>query len=117
MKKIVFLIAVIGLALTSCTKENFEPNYVEIPEEVVDTTAWNSGYGNGGTLPTNTGTPVNDLVGTKWVLTKMVSAFATEFPNDTIDFVDGTHYTLNILTSAFVKVNDPEDKASLVKSK
>lgn len=95
MKQILFIITVAIVGLTSCTKENFEPNYVEVPEEVIDTTAWNSGYGNGGTLPPNGGTMVNDLVGTTWVLTKIVSAFATEYPNDTIYFVDNTHYTLN----------------------
>lgn len=95
MKKILFLLAITTLIFTSCTKEYVEPNYVEIPEETIDTSAWNSGYGNGGTLPPNGGQAVNDLIGTKWVLTKVVSAFATEFPNDTIDFVDGTHYTVN----------------------
>jgi len=94
MKKILFLLAITTLIFTSCTKEYVEPKYVEVLEEP-NTTNWNDDYGNGGTLPPNGGQPVNDLIGTRWVLTKVVSAFATEFPNDTIDFVDGTHYTLN----------------------
>jgi len=95
MKKIVFLITILGLVFTSCKKELLEPNYIEVPEVDVDTTAWNSGYGDGGTLPNGGGTFTNDLIGTTWVLTKIVSAFATEYPNDTIYFLDNTHYTLN----------------------
>ena len=45
---------------------------------------------NGGTIPTGGGTQTNPLVGTEWVLTKMVSAFATEYPNDTISFQTNT---------------------------
>ena len=93
MKKLIFLFAIVGLGLTSCTKEEFEPR-VEV-EETQDTTNWQNGYNNGGTIPTGGGTQTNPLVGTEWVLTKMVSAFATEYPNDTISFQTNTEYTLN----------------------
>lgn len=95
MKQILFIIAVAIVGLTSCKKETLEPNYVEVPEEIVDTTAWNSGYGNGGTLPSGGPDSTLNLQGTTWVLTKIVSAFATEYPNDTITFVSQTQYTLN----------------------
>jgi len=95
MKNLLFLITITILVFTSCEKQLIEPNYVEVSEAEVDTTSWNSGYTNGGTLPNGGGTFTNGLIETTWVLTKIVSAFATEFPDDTIYFVDNTHYTLN----------------------
>ncbi len=91
MKNLI-LFALLSLLFISCEKE--VPPYIEVPEEVVDTTAWNEDYTNGGTIPTTTG-QANELAGTQWVLTKVVTSFATELPNDTISFVDDTHYTLN----------------------
>jgi hypothetical protein len=87
------LFLVVAFLFSSCTKEEFEPR-VEV-EEVEDTTDWQDTYGNGGTLPGGgTSTQSNPLVGTKWVLTKMVSSFATEYPNDTITFESNTEYTI-----------------------
>lgn len=95
MKKLLFLFAIISLIFTSCKKEEFKP-MEQVPEERQNNTPWENQYGNGGTLPGGGGTNIiNDLIGTKWVLTKVVSAFATEYPNDTIEFVTNTHYTLN----------------------
>jgi hypothetical protein len=91
--KSTLLLITVTLLLSSCTKEEWEPR-IEV-EEPVDTVAWQTDYDNGGTL-TNTGnSQTNPLVGTKWVLTKMVSAFATEYPNDTITFVGNDEYTYN----------------------
>lgn len=86
------------LALTSCEKEPITPgNYQPgVPDSTYNNN-WQDQYGNGGTLP-NWGSgnnQNNELVGTKWVLTKTVTSFATSFPNDTIRFVSNTEYTLN----------------------
>lgn len=90
---IVVLLGVITLLLSSCEKEEFEPYYTyeEIP---ADTTDWEDAYADGGVLD-SVGGQTNPLVGTRWVLTKVVTSFATEYPNDTIDFVSNTNYTLN----------------------
>jgi hypothetical protein len=93
--KTIITIAILYFIITlfsSCKKEEYIL-FVEEPE-VVDTTSWQSTYNNGGTL---TGNPsqTNNLVGTKWVLTKVVSAFSTEYPNDTITFITNNDYVLN----------------------
>lgn len=93
MKNFIILIMIFGF-LISCNKQKIKPNYVSVSDEVVDTTAWNVGYVNGGTLP-NTNNNSNNLVNTTWILIKITSAFSTTYPNDTIYFVDNTHYTLN----------------------
>lgn len=87
------VLALIGIALllSSCKKEDYTP--YEIVEETQDTTHWQDGYTNGGTL--TGGSYSNPLIGTKWVLTKYVSAFATEYPNDTIEFISNNTYKLN----------------------
>lgn len=95
MKNLLFILAIGAFSLTSCHKEDIGP-YVDVPEETQNPPEWDSGYEDGGTLPNGGSQPTtNDLVGTQWVLTKLVSAFATEYPNDTLTFVDNTHYTLN----------------------
>lgn len=35
------------------------------------------------------------LVGTKWVVTKFVQNFVTQLPNDTLEFISNTQYTIN----------------------
>jgi hypothetical protein len=102
MKRLFLLLTISFVVLaTSCKKQNIEPNYttIEDPADTLDT--YQNYYGNqtddytdGGTLPTLT-EDTSLLAGSKWVLIKYVSAFATEYPNDTIDFVDETHYTIN----------------------
>ena len=94
MKKLLFLLVIL-VSLASCTKEVYEPMTQVPDEEYVDTTDWKDQYSNGGTLPTTGANSGNDLVGTQWVLTKMVSSFATEYPNDTISFTSNTEYTMN----------------------
>ena len=95
MKKLLFLFVII-LSFASCKKEEPLVPMEQVPDEVyADSTAWQDQYNNGGTLPTGSSNGTNDLVGTTWVLTKMVSSFATEYPNDTIRFTSNTEFTLN----------------------
>jgi len=92
--KNLLLFTVLSLIFISCEKEL--PPYIDVPEEEIDSTLWSDDYTNGGTLPNGSGGSVNELIGTEWVLTKVVfSPLNIEFPNDTIKFVDNTHYTLN----------------------
>jgi hypothetical protein len=90
MKKIIFLMFTV-LMFTACQKEDpLTP--ADPPTE--NTSNWSDDYIDGGTIPN--GTPVeNDLVGTTWVLTKYVTQMTTEYPNDTINFVSNTTYTMN----------------------
>ncbi len=96
---IIMLICVLTcLLLASCSKDPITPgNYQPGTPDTTSNSNWQDQYGNGGTLPNwgNGGVQNNELVGTKWVLTKTVTAFATSFPNDTIRFVSNTEYTLN----------------------
>jgi hypothetical protein len=96
-RKKLFLITVIlvliMLITCSCTKQ--EPIQKEEVKTEETTTSWEDEYSDGGTLDGGSTGIENPLIGTKWVLTKMVSAFATEYPNDTITFVDNDDYTYN----------------------
>jgi hypothetical protein len=92
IKQIVILFSVV-LILSSCEKNEPQPLYT-YELETVDSTAWQDQYADGGTV-TAVGNQTNVIAGTKWVLTKYVTAFATEYPNDTIDFIDNNHYVLN----------------------
>ena len=87
------------LCFYSCTKDN-NPKYIQVPE-VVDTTSWESQYVNAGTLPNPSSNTHNGLYGTKWKLVKYVTAFATEYPNDTIYFISDTQYRLNSQTVTY----------------
>lgn len=92
MKNLIYILLVF-VALTSCKKEEFG-QYHTVQENTYNNPSDTTSYTYGGTLPSGTNS-TNDLVGTKWVLTKYVSAFATEYPNDTIDFVSINQYTIN----------------------
>jgi hypothetical protein len=52
-----------------------------------------SGYSYSGVV----GNPstATTLVGTKWVVTKYVQNFVSQFPNDTLEFISTTQYTIN----------------------
>lgn len=91
MKHFLFILT-LALFITSCKK--YEGNYKQVPDPV-DTTSWQDVYQDGGTLPGGGTQTQNNLVGTKWVLTKVVSAFSTSYPNDTINFVSNNSYVLN----------------------
>ncbi len=92
MKNLIYILLVF-IALTSCQKEEFG-QYQQVSENMYNPTDNTTLYTYGGTLP-NAGNATNALVGTTWVLTKYVSAFATEYPNDTIQFVSINQYTIN----------------------
>jgi len=97
MKNLLLILGIISaISLTSCQKYEFEGPYDQVKDSTqVDTTTWSTTYSNGGTLPTGTGTQNAELDSTVWVLTKYVSAFATEYPNDTLTFISNTKYTMN----------------------
>lgn len=92
MKNLIILLLSVFL-LSSCEKEDFG-QYHQEPENTYNPPEDTTFYTYGGTLP-NAGNATNALVGTKWVLIKYVSSFATEYPNDTIDFVSINQYTIN----------------------
>ena len=91
MKNLIICLSILALA-TSCKK--YEGPYEQVPE-TVDTTSWQDGYTDGGVLPGGGTQTQNTLVGTKWVIIKIVSAFSTVYPNDTINFVNAGNYILN----------------------
>jgi hypothetical protein len=88
------LLIILGLALSISSCKKYEGNYQQVPDPV-DTTNWQDGYQDGGTLPGGGTQTQNTLAGTKWVLIKVVSAFSTTYPNDTINFVTNGAYVLN----------------------
>ena len=92
--KNLLLLLVIVLSFAACNKQEPLVPMEQVPDAQYQDSITNP-YINGGTLPTGTSNGDNQLVGTSWVLTKMVSSFATEYPNDTINFVSNTEYTLN----------------------
>lgn len=51
------------------------------------------GYTYGGTFTPTTST--NQIIGTKWVVTKFYDGFSNNYPNDTLDFFNGTQYRIN----------------------
>ncbi len=98
MKELLFLVIKIFLLATlfticSCRKDDEYMPWVNVPEEQNDTTQWQDNYSDGGTLPYDTSYS-SGIIGTKWVLTKMVTAFATEYPNDTIEFLTQNNYII-----------------------
>ena len=92
---IALLSILMGILLVGCTPET-PGNYVAGTTPITDVNNWQAQYNNGGTLPSWTAGPTNnELVGTTWVLTRVMSGFASTYPNDTIRFIDNTNYTLN----------------------
>ena len=73
----------------SCKKDNPVP----IADTTPTPTTQTNPYTNGGTLPNWTsGTQTNELVGTTWVLTKIINGFGTTIMNDTLHFVTSGKY-------------------------
>lgn len=106
-KKISLLIGIIfGFLLaslfTSCKKEPIVPGNYQPNQTQVDTTNWQSQYGNGGTLP-NWGTPnnTNPTNGTNWVLIDVYYNYAHVTKSDTVHFVSNTQYTLGSDTTKY----------------
>lgn len=91
MKKLILLFGLLIL-ITSCKKE--VGSYQQIPDPV-DTTAWQDDYTSGGLLPGGGTQTPNTIVGTQWLLVKVVSGFSTIYPNDTITFISPNRYVLN----------------------
>lgn len=89
----------LAILLVGCSKEEITPgNYTVGTVVIGEPNNWQADYQDGGVLPTWGTGPIgtnNELVGTTWVLTKVVSGFSTTYPNDTIRFVSNTNYTLN----------------------
>jgi hypothetical protein len=56
------------------------------------------GYTYQGVIP-NSNDNTNNLVGTKWVVTKYYDGFSNNYPNDTLDFFNNTQYRINNGTS------------------
>lgn len=54
------------------------------------------GYNYGGVIGINL-TPSPTLVGTTWIVRKYTKDFSTTFPNDTLNFISNTDYTINNL--------------------
>ena len=95
MKNIVILI-VFCLLIISCKKSTITPGNYATTQPVKDTSNWQNQYTNGGVVPTwTTNTGTNDLVGTKWVLTKIQNSLSITIPNDTIRFISNIYYTIN----------------------
>jgi len=83
------VIITVLLLFASCKKNNPQPTTVE----PVTTQPWENQYPNNGTLPTwTTSTSSDDLVGTTWVLTKIINGFGTTYMSDTLHFVTSTKY-------------------------
>lgn len=123
MKRIYLILVVLGMVFTSCTKPEDQTNYaknsVELPTvyyegdvspicvkyendnvggSTYDTYSYNSWremYQDDG-LPVYTGGFDNDLQGTTWVIKSFyVTGHIFIQPNDTIEFIDNSHYILN----------------------
>jgi hypothetical protein len=102
MKNILILIVLIT-SLISCTKQPITPgNYHAGQPAPVDTTQWQNGYANGGTVPTSTVTTANNINGTNWVLTDVYSNYAHVAKSDTIHFISNTRYKVNSDTTKYV---------------
>lgn len=104
MRNILLILSIIFYSLfLSCSKDKDIEKWVPITE-LRDTTKWDSGYSNGGTLPTLSGNN-NNLVGTTWVLTRIQIGLSITNKKDTIRFIDNTHYKINsfvnVLTYAY----------------
>jgi hypothetical protein len=81
------------LIVTSCYKPTGP--YTQIPEDVDTQYMSKDEYIDGGLITYGGSEPNNILVGTTWVITKVVSGLSTNSPNDTLRFISDNRYTLN----------------------
>jgi hypothetical protein len=87
------LLVVLLSFLASCKKETPKP----IVKTTKDSTVYVDPYSNGGVLPdwTSGNVDKNELVGTTWVLTKIMNGFGTTIMHDTLHFVTKNKYYVN----------------------
>ncbi len=107
-----FLLIICILFSFSCKKKTITPGNYQVSSPAPVDSNWQNQYPNSGTLPNWNGGGDGDLKGTKWVLTRMVSGFATTTPNDTIEFKTNSQYSINngslrqyLLTSSVASTN------------
>lgn len=94
MKHLISVLILI-LLITSCKKEPITPGNYK-PGIPTNNDTIRDYYNDGGTLPNYNGNSYkNDIANTVWVLTKVVTGFATSYPNDTITFVDNRYYRID----------------------
>lgn len=111
MKNLV-LILLLSISFIACKKESITPGNYQTTTPQQDTTSWQNGYGNGGTLP-NWGNPTNgnDLVGKKFRVVDYKIGIASQMVNaDTLYFISlnqykvgyqGTVYTYNFYATSY----------------
>lgn len=102
MKNLV-LILLLSISFVACKKEAITPGNYQTTTPQQDTTSWQSGYGNGGTLPNwgNGNNTNNQLYGTNWVLKYFYNNYAHVNKNDTIHFISNTKYTVGSDTTKY----------------
>lgn len=104
--KVIMVIGIILLLflLASCKKETITPGNYGVTSPEPDTSHWQNGYTNGGSTPTWTNSTTNNsLYGTNWVLIDIAINYGVNPPvnNDTIHFIDNTHYKINSDTTKY----------------
>lgn len=102
MERLIFLFLVLGLVSCDPNDDTIYAQYQVMDGEVEDDGTYNpyddTDYVYGGTLNnwSNNDETLN-LTGTKWILSKWTLGFITEYPNDTIEFVNKNYYKVNDL--------------------
>ena len=82
-------------SIYSCKKEVTPGNYT-LGQPTTDTTTWQWQYTYGGVLPNwGSGSITNELVSTKWVISRYNIGANTIYPNDTLHFFNNINYSIN----------------------
>ncbi len=91
------LTIILLLLLTGCTKEVITPGNYYPKAELIDSSKWQDDYVNGGVIPTfgNNNIQSNELVGTTWVLTKILTNYGVTLLSDTLHFLSNGRYYVN----------------------
>lgn len=83
------------LFIFSCKKDSTPNTTNTTTETIADTSSWEDAYLNGGVLTNNPiYKPDSDIVGTKWVVTKVITGFGSNVPYDTVFFETATRYRI-----------------------
>lgn len=93
MRRLIYLLIFGTLLAFSCKKEPLVEPINNNTNDTTNTYNWYDDYTDGGQTPNNTNT--NPIIGTKWVLTKYITGFGTQYPNDTLEFISATKYKIN----------------------